>query len=406
MSDFLSVLLLSAGYNTALVCLGAATLGAASGAIGVFVLLRKRTLVSDAISHATLPGVAIAFIIGQLLFGVGRSLPVLLIGAAFSAGLGVLAVDWIKSNTRLTEDTAIGTVLSTFFALGMVLLTVIQSMSVAGRAGLEGFLLGATSGMTFFEAIIIAVSAAIVGILLVVHLKEFTLLCFDEGFAAASGYSVRWLDRTLLLLLLGIVVIGLKTVGLVLIIALAIIPPVAARFWTDRVSLLVAISAGVGATGSYIGVAISASADDMPTGSVIVLVLFSFFLVSLVASPIRGVLAAYLRHRRFQKRVHLRQGLLTIAHKEPVLEPLTKRLLVKQGYMEGDGRVTRVGYSAAQKMAQDQSLWNRFRELAPEEAHALKDWSLKPIEEVLPKDTVVALKAEMSIHNPKSVQGA
>ncbi|WP_057464905.1 metal ABC transporter permease [Pseudovibrio sp. POLY-S9] len=398
MEQFFAALTLSAGYNTALVCIGAALLGAASGAIGVFVLLRKRTLISDAVSHATLPGVALAFIIAQVYFDSGRSLPVLLFGAALSAGVGVLAVDWIKTHTRLTEDAAIGTVLSTFFAVGMVLLTIIQSMSIAGQAGLEGFLLGATSGMLKSEALTISVAAALVGLAVVLRMKEFSLLCFDESFAAACGYNVRWLDRTLLLLLLGIVVIGLKTVGLVLIIALAIIPPVAARFWTDRVPVLVAIAAGIGASGSYIGAALSASAPNMPTGGLIVLVLFSFFVVSLLISPVRGILAAALKHYRFQRIVHLRQGLLAIAHDEPVLEPLTRSILRRGGFMGGDGQPTVKGQSEARLIERDQKLWNLYREMHPEESHALADWSLKPIGEVLPADTVRVLEQELSPH--------
>lgn len=398
MEQFFAALTLSAGYNTALVCIGAALLGASSGGIGVFVLLRKRTLVSDAISHATLPGVALAFLIAQFYFDNGRSLPVLLVGAALSAGLGVLAVDWIKTHTRLTEDAAIGTVLSTFFALGMVLLTVIQSMSLAGQAGLEGFLLGATSGMLKSEAYTIAVAAGLVGIAVILRMKEFSLLCFDEGFAAASGYNVRMLDRTLLLLLLGVVVIGLKTVGLVLIIALTIIPPVAARFWTDRVPVLVAIAAGIGAAGSFIGAAMSASAPNMPTGGVIVLVLFAFFVVSMLVSPVRGILAAALKHYKFQRIVHLRQGLLAIAHDEPILEPLTRSILKRKGFISGDGQPTVKGLSEARLIERDQKLWNLYREMQPEESHALADWSLKPIGDVLPADTVRILEQELSPH--------
>ena len=404
MEQFFAALTLTAGYNTALVCLGAALLGASSGAIGVFVLLRKRTLVSDAISHATLPGVALAFIVAQYYFESGRSLPVLLLGAALSAGFGVLAVDWIKTHTRLTEDAAIGTVLSTFFALGMVLLTVIQSMSLAGQAGLEGFLLGATSGMLKSEAYTIAIAAAFVGVAVVLRMKEFSLLCFDESFAGASGYNVRWLDRTLLLLLLGVVVIGLKTVGLVLIIALAIIPPVAARFWTDRISVLVLISAGIGASGSYVGAALSASAPKLPTGGIIVLVLFAFFMVSMLLSPVRGILAAALKHYKFQRIVHLRQGLLAIAHDEPIWESLTRSILKRRGLIGGDGQPTVKGLSEARRIERDQKLWNLYREKYPEESHSMADWSLKPIGDVLPADTVQVLEQELTPHLVRQTQ--
>lgn len=405
MTAILDALLLNAGYNTALVCIGAGLLGAAAGAIGVFVLLRKRSLIADAMSHATLPGVAIGFMAGVWLLGDGRSLPFLLLGAAASAALGVLAVDWIRNNTRLTEDAAIGTVLSTFFALGMVLLTVIQAMDVSGQAGLEGFLLGATAGMLKGEAMLIAAAAACVGLAALGFMKEFSLICFDPDYAQARGWSVRRIDFIMLAFLLAVVVIGLKTVGLVLIIALAIIPPVAARFWTDRLPVMVAISSALGAVGSYTGAAISSIAPNLPTGGIIVLVLFSLFVASLLFSPAYGLVAAILRHRRFQRVVHERQGLLALTRGEPVFDPLTLRILGRQGYMRGDGSATPAGLAAGTRMARDQALWNRYREDYPEEAHALADWSLKPIDDVLPHDLVVELERKSAL-TPVSAEGA
>ncbi|MEO0946106.1 MAG: metal ABC transporter permease, partial [Pseudomonadota bacterium] len=152
--SLLKALTFQAGYNTSLVLLGSAILGAGAGGIGVFVLLRKRALVSDAISHATLPGIVLAFLLGTWALGDGRALWVLLLGAALSAGAGVLAVDWMTRRTRLTEDTAIGTVLSTFFALGIVLLTVVQSLNIGGQAGLSDFILGSTAGLVREDALL------------------------------------------------------------------------------------------------------------------------------------------------------------------------------------------------------------------------------------------------------------
>ena len=137
LAEVLSVLTFQAGYNTAIVLLGAALLGAGAGVIGVFVLLRRRALVSDAISHATLPGVALGFLAATMLGFDGRSLPILLIGAGLSGAFGVVAVQWIRDHTRLPEDAAIGTVLSVFFGAGVVLLSYIQTLSVAGQAGLD-----------------------------------------------------------------------------------------------------------------------------------------------------------------------------------------------------------------------------------------------------------------------------
>ena len=232
MENLLDILLFGGGYNTRLVMVGAALLGAAGGMVGSFALLRKRALISDAISHATLPGVAIGFLVAFWLTGSGRNLPIIIAGAALSGALGVLAVQWIKDNTRLAEDSAIGTVLSGFFAVGIVLLSWLQGLEMGGRAGLQGFLLGAVATMTVAEAELIAGLALAIVVVSLLLFKEFKLVCFDPDYAASIGRPVRFLDLAMMGLLLILVSIGLKAVGLILVIAIVIIPPAAARFWT------------------------------------------------------------------------------------------------------------------------------------------------------------------------------
>ena len=162
MTGFLAALALQAGYNAALVTIGAALLGLSAGMAGSFLVLRKRALVSDAMAHATLPGIGVAFLVMVALGGDGRDLPGLLIGSAASALIGLVLVDWIVRRTRLAEDAAIGAVLSVFFGLGVVLLTVIQSLERGRQAGLEDFLLGATAGMLFQDAVLIAAGGLVV----------------------------------------------------------------------------------------------------------------------------------------------------------------------------------------------------------------------------------------------------
>ncbi|CAA9356128.1 MAG: Mn-Zn_transporter_SitC, partial [uncultured Microvirga sp.] len=176
MEAFVTALLLRAGYNSALVGIGAALLGASAGAVGTFVYLRKRSLVSDAISHATLPGLVLAFIIMALTTGNGRFLPGLMLGSAVSAGLGLLTVDWMTRRTRLGEDAAIGAVLSVFFGLGIVLLTVVQSLDVGRQAGLSGYLLGSTAGMLRSEAETIALAGFGVAVAVFVLRRPFSLI--------------------------------------------------------------------------------------------------------------------------------------------------------------------------------------------------------------------------------------
>jgi manganese/zinc/iron transport system permease protein len=302
MSAFLAALTFAAGYNTALVCLGAALLGAAAGGIGSFVMLRKRALMSDAVSHATLPGLVLAFIVMALATGDGRFLPGLMIGAALTAFLGLHAVDWLTRRTRLPEDSAIGAVLSSFFGLGVVLLTVVQSLDTGGQAGLESFLLGSTASMLRSEAITIAVAAAMTGLAVILFRRAFTIVSFDPHYAASIGIPVRRTDLVMLLILLLVTVIGLRVAGLVLIVALTIIPPATARFWTQAAGWMAVLSALVGALAAHAGAALSASGPSLPTGAVIVLISFGLFVLSLIASPRRGLVAAAVSRRIARRR--------------------------------------------------------------------------------------------------------
>lgn len=304
---FIDALFLRAGYNAALVAVGAALLGMAAGSTGTFLFLRKRALVSDALAHSTLPGICIAFMLMVWLGGSGRSLGGLLIGSAMSAGLGVFVVHWITSRTRLPEDAAIGAVLSTFFGFGVVLLTIIQTMRSGSQAGLESFLLGSTAGMLFEDALLIAVGGALAMAFVFLFRRPLTLVSFNPEFAATIGIKVRATDIVMMLLVMAVTVIGLKIVGLVLIVALLVIPPVAARFWSDRIEHVVLLAGAIGAVSGYVGAALSASAPSMPTGPIIVLVSASILVASLLFSPHRGVLAGLLRRRRFEGRIHAQE---------------------------------------------------------------------------------------------------
>lgn len=293
----LEALALRSGYNAALVGIGAALLGLAAGAAGTFLYLRKRSLASDAVAHATLPGVAGAFLFMVAMGGDGRNLPGLLLGSALSGWLGLMAVDWITRRTRLSEDAAIGAVLSVFFGLGVVLMTVVQTLPAGRQAGLSSFLIGSTAGMLFADALVITLAAAIVGAVAFALRRPLALVAFDPQFAAATGINLARMDRALMALVLLVTVIGLKLVGLVLIVALLIIPPVTARLWTDRIDHMTAISALVGAVSGYVGSALSAALPSTPTGPAIVLVACALFAGSLLVAPSRGLLPALLRRR-------------------------------------------------------------------------------------------------------------
>lgn len=398
---FLQALTFQAGYNATLVTLGATLLGIAAGVTGTFLFLRKRALVSDAISHSTLPGVALAFIVMSTLGLDGRSLPGLLVGSAVSALLGLLAVQWLATRTRLSEDAAIGAVLSVFFSVGIVLLTVIQTLPTGRQAGLESFLLGSTAGMLYAEAVLIAAGGAIVVGLVLMFRRPMTLVSFDPGFAVTSGVSLDRVDLVMMGLVLGVTVVGLKVVGLILIVALLIIPPVTARFWTDRADFVVLAAGAFGGVSAWFGAAISASAPDLPTGPIIVLVAFAMFAVSMVLAPSRGLLSSFIRLRRFQTGVHLRQGLLALAQGQPIYEPLTIRLLHRHGLARADGVATEDGLARAARAHRDEKRWEIARATPAYELAAARYDGLTRIEDVLTPDQIADIDAR--IGRPEAV---
>lgn len=394
-------LLLQLGYNATLVAIGATLLGIAAGSTGTFLFLRKRALVSDAISHATLPGVCLAFMVMVMLGGDGRNLVGLLLGSAISAWVGLLCLTWLVQRTRLAEDAAIGAVLSVFFGFGIVLLTVIQTMGSGRQAGLESFLLGSTAGMLWADAMVIAIGGAATLAVILLLRRPMTLVAFDPDYALARGLPVARIDLAMMALVMAVTVVGLKIVGLILIVALLIIPPVTARFWTERSDLVVLLAGLVGGISGYLGAAISASAPNLPTGPIIVLVSFGCFALSLMLAPGRGALAALLRHLRFQKRVHLRQGLLALAQGQPIYEALTLRLLRRAGLARADGVATDLGRARAAKALRDERRWQVVRaDQAYEAAAALYD-GLRDIETVLTRDQIA--EVDRAIGGPQGV---
>jgi manganese/zinc/iron transport system permease protein len=390
-SAVLDALLLRAGYNAALVGVGAALLGAAAGAVGTFLFLRRRALVSDAVAHATLPGVCLAFMAMVALGGDGRNLAGLLLGAAATAWAGLLLVEWTTRRTRLPEDAAIGAVLSVFFGAGVVLLTVIQTMGAGRQAGLEGFLLGSTAGMLFADAVLVAVGGGAAVLAAWVLRRPMTLVAFDAEHAASMGVDVRRTDLAAMGLGMAVTVVGLKLAGLVLIVALLVIPPVVARFWTERVGRMAWTSAAVGAASGYVGAAVSASAPALPTGPVIVLAAAALCALSLLFAPVRGVAAAVVRRRRFQARVHRRQGLLALARLEPIREDYTLRLLRREGLVRADGVPTDAGRAQAAKVARDERRWEVAREVHGHLGPGGRYDGLTPIEEVFAPDEIADL---------------
>lgn len=284
---------LFADYTLRNVALGSAVLGVVSGVLGCFAVLRRQGLLGDALAHATLPGVCVAFILA------GTRAPfVLLLGAAVSATLGALLILAVVGGTRIKQDAALGIVLSVFFGAGTVMLTYIAGTGNAGQSGLDRFIFGQAATIVREDVVTMAVLAGVALIVVFVLFKEFKVLSFDPEFAASLGYPVAKLNVLLTSLIVVAIVIGIQTVGVILMAAMLITPAAAARQWTDRLSGMVFVSGVFGALSGVSGAMVSASGANLPTGPIIVLVATGLFLFSLVFGARHGFLWSRLRDRR------------------------------------------------------------------------------------------------------------
>jgi len=273
-------------HNTLVVAAAVAAVGFAGGVVGTFGVLRRRALAGDAAAHATLAGVVIAFLATGR-----RDLPALLLGAfvAAIASLGCLVL--IRRATRTRDDAATAIVLSVSFGLGIVLLSGLSARGVPGAGGLEHFLMGHTAALTAADALTLSAASLAAVIVVWLGLKEATLVAFDPAFAASAGWPVALIDYALVALVAGMVVVGLPAAGAVLVTALVVIPPVAARQWTDRVPSMLILSGTIGLVAAVGGVAMSAAVPRLATGPMIVLAAAALFAVSFCFAPERGWLA-------------------------------------------------------------------------------------------------------------------
>lgn len=292
-------------YNTRVVVLGVMALGFASGLIGSFLLLRKRALTADALSHATLPGIAIAFMVMVAFGGSGKSIAGLLLGAFVFGCIGVLLILAIRGTTRLKDDAAIGIVLSVLFGLGICLLRIATDFPSGSSAGLSSFIFGKAASMVASDAWLMGALAATVAICTILLQKEFTLLCFDTKFGASQGWPVLVLDTVLMLLVAVVTVIALQSVGLVLAVAMLIIPAASARFWTSSIRSMLIASAIIGCLSGWLGAVASALIPRMPTGPIIVMICGFWFIFSFIFGSNSGILVRQVSRIKLNRRVSL-----------------------------------------------------------------------------------------------------
>lgn len=327
------------------VILGASLLGAVGGVVGSFALLRRQSMLGDALAHAALPGVALAFLLTN-----SKHPLVLLAGALVAGVLGALLMLGIVRYSRVKEDSAMGIVLSVFFGIGIVLLTVIQRMPTGNKAGLDKFLFGQAATLVTADVVIMAALSALVLLAVALQYKELKLLAFDPEFGRSIGLPMRGTELLLTVSLVLVVVVGLQMVGVVLMVATLITPAAAARQWTQRLGVMLVLAASIGAVAGAGGAVVSAVVPRMPTGPTIVLASSVVLVVSLVFAPERGILWRFQRSRGVAahiRREHLLKDLYLAGERGAALGDLVTWDAVAGVRGQGGVRIRRTARSMA-----------------------------------------------------------
>lgn len=287
-----SIISLFSDYTFQTVALGSALLGLISGVLGSFAVLRRQSLLGDGISHSALPGVVMAFVLSG-----SKNTEILLMGALISGLLATLFIVSIVRHTRVKFDSALALVMSVFFGLGLVLLTYVQKIPNSNQAGLKRFIFGQASTLLQRDIILMVICGLILLTLVLLFWKEFKLFTFDSDFAQSLGFSPKKLNLLLSFMIVLAIIIGLQTVGVILMSAMLITPAVAARQWTNKLWVMVTLSALFGAASGIAGTAASSLVPKLPTGPAIVVCVSAIVIISVLFAPGRGVL-----HRVYQRR--------------------------------------------------------------------------------------------------------
>lgn len=358
-------------YTLRTITLGTAILGAVTGMLGSFAVLRKQSLLGDAISHAALPGIAIAFLITGT-----KDSNILLLGALVSGLIGTFWIRGIISKTHLKSDTALGLILSLFFGFGMLLLTFIQKQPNANQAGLDKYLFGQAATLVESDVWLMASVTGICLFIVVLFWKEFKILLFDADYTKTLGFNTKFIDILITTFIVLAIVLGLQTVGVVLMSAMLLAPAAAARQWTNSLGVMVFLAAIFGAFSGVFGTAISASQNNLSTGPVIVIVAGVFVLFSFIFSPSRGLLFKQIRFIKNRRDLQLHKTLAfmfriaetheNISHPHAIIilnnfQGYTKgtlQQLVKKNYVKLDGNMwslTEDGFKTATNLYNQQN---------------------------------------------------
>lgn len=288
---------------------GSMLLGICCGLMGAFLVVRKLSLLGDALSHAVLPGVALGF-----LWGMTKDPLAIFIGATVAGLLGAGTVQLLRHTTRHKEDASIGFVLASFFGVGVCLMTMIQNVPGGNKSGLDKFMFGQAAALGRGDVLLLAVVALLALGAVTVFYKEYTITSFDPGFARSMGLPVQVFHYSLMLLLAFAIVSALQAVGVVLVTAMLVIPAATAFLLTDRLGLLLVLSAVFGMCAGAIGAFFSFVGRNLPTGPFMVLAAAAVFTAAILFGPRHGIVARWWRHVSRSARIRRENTLKSVYH--------------------------------------------------------------------------------------------
>lgn len=379
--------------NVRYVVLGVILLTASSAVVGCFTLLRKRALSGDVIAHSVLPGICLAFILSG-----EKNIVILLAGAFVTGWLSLFLMDNIVQRSRIKEDTALGLILSVFFGIGVLLLTSIQHGNYANQAGLDSFLFGKAAALSGSDIYVFTGIALAILLVVFFFYKELTLISFDKNYAKAIGFPVRLIELVLTSLTVLAVVVGIQAVGVVLMAAMLITPAAAARFWTNRLPLMLLLAALFAAFSGIAGAYVSYAWENMPTGPWIVVTVSVLAILSFIFAPDKGLVTRMQRRYTLRLRIleenilkaffHLGEKDQDFFSPRSIGNVLDRRLfpvsllrsglrrLKRHGYLEKEGelyKVTNEGLKRGQRIARLHRLWElyltEYLNIAPDHVH-------------------------------------
>ncbi len=281
------------------VLMGTLLLGIASGALGVFTLLKKQALIGDAVSHSTLPGVVLMFV-----FTLSKDVSTLLIGAAISAAVSMLLMTFIKKFSKVQNDAILALVLSSFFGFGRFLISLVSRNPEFSKAKLDDFIFGSAATIIERDVVTLVIVAMIVLVIITVIWKRLKLQIFNDEFYKSLGFSSILIEFLMSFMTILVIVIGIRTVGVILMSALLITPGLAARQWSDKLSINVLMSSLFGALAALLGTLYSVTYEGgMPTGPVIVIVGTLIAITSILFAPKKGIIAKEIKRINHRKNI-------------------------------------------------------------------------------------------------------